>query len=842
MTIKRLLPLTVLVGLVLFSSRVESGCLAGGVGSGPNNCVFSTIYIDPGHGESEGQCTGNSAQGICEDEANLRVGKKLDELLYTNFTTYMSRCEGWYPDYGSRVQESIALGADIYVSIHHNAAGPEAEGSEFVFDYNGVQQQKWATVVGSGGETFGDLVLGLGTRIGDELSSEFGITNRHCKYGKTGGMPAGYEHWCGSNSGPAYRSSYWINQCQVPAVVGEAWFVTATGSSAVAADYLDDPEDVADKEAAAYKRAIEDYVQWFCYIPIIPGSFTATGGSQIILSWAVLPDEFDSWSIYRSDNCFSPWELIHTGPSTEPDSTDANGWDYYSFEDVTALGGHEYHYRLVDHNPSGDGYEWYESASLWGSSNPPAIPQNLSATDVSVGTDSRVQLNWDSVPGATGYRIYRTTSTAAADCYPDFVQTLGEVTTNSWLDDYPGTGVENYYRVQAYDATFNSNVSDGVSIPIASSPCSPMRIDSVQVEANGIYCGAEVTWSTLYPVACTITWGPSSDPTANSTTTPSSTSHSVILCGDPGSNEFLISAQLPGCLELDEAGGHWVNATCISGICDDQVSDITVTPNASSCEVTLSWTTQVDVDCSVIWGESGNLNNSLATSGTSHSFTVPIVGGDSFEAQVTAQLPCCPTSQTQSTTWNYSECYCGAIQNLAVIPGPNCEATASWTTSVNATCTVRWGTVGNLGSPTVVGPGTNHSFGPMTYTPNGSYQIEVSLPTGCTQVLPWKIKHCIGGWPVEQGLVTEVRRISPNPTQAWSAITFSLSESGNVQLSVFDVKGALVRTLVNESLPAGVYERTWDGRGSGGVRVAKGVYYLVFRGPGAETKHKLTIL
>jgi len=64
----------------------------------------------------------------------------------------------------------------------------------------------------------------------------------------------------------------------------------------------------------------------------------------------------------------------------------------------------------------------------------------------------------------------------------------------------------------------------------------------------------------------------------------------------------------------------------------------------------------------------------------------------------------------------------------------------------------------------------------------------------------------------------------PNPADGAVAISYALDAPGPVRLSVFDLTGALVRTLVDEGQEAGARTVAWDGRDSRGERVARGVY------------------
>ncbi len=65
----------------------------------------------------------------------------------------------------------------------------------------------------------------------------------------------------------------------------------------------------------------------------------------------------------------------------------------------------------------------------------------------------------------------------------------------------------------------------------------------------------------------------------------------------------------------------------------------------------------------------------------------------------------------------------------------------------------------------------------------------------------------------------------PNPFNPTTTIKFDLPARAQVSLSVYNVLGQKVTTLVNETLPAGRYETEWDGSSDGGVEVASGIYF-----------------
>ncbi len=64
----------------------------------------------------------------------------------------------------------------------------------------------------------------------------------------------------------------------------------------------------------------------------------------------------------------------------------------------------------------------------------------------------------------------------------------------------------------------------------------------------------------------------------------------------------------------------------------------------------------------------------------------------------------------------------------------------------------------------------------------------------------------------------------PNPFNPTTRLGFHIAEFGFVELTIYDVTGRTVKTLVQEKLSPGRYEVQWDGTDDAGQRVASGVY------------------
>ena len=68
--------------------------------------------------------------------------------------------------------------------------------------------------------------------------------------------------------------------------------------------------------------------------------------------------------------------------------------------------------------------------------------------------------------------------------------------------------------------------------------------------------------------------------------------------------------------------------------------------------------------------------------------------------------------------------------------------------------------------------------------------------------------------------------LSPNPLNPQGVLTFTTSLASRVKVSVFDMQGRLVRTLLDEpALSTGYHDVTIDGLSDAGARLASGVYF-----------------
>lgn len=83
---------------------------------------------------------------------------------------------------------------------------------------------------------------------------------------------------------------------------------------------------------------------------------------------------------------------------------------------------------------------------------------------------------------------------------------------------------------------------------------------------------------------------------------------------------------------------------------------------------------------------------------------------------------------------------------------------------------------------------------------------------------------------------------TPNPFNPQTQIEFALPEAANARLQVFDLRGRLVKTLINGPRTAGPQSVTWDGRDARGARVSSGVYLYRLQAGDQVQQRKMTLV
>jgi len=82
----------------------------------------------------------------------------------------------------------------------------------------------------------------------------------------------------------------------------------------------------------------------------------------------------------------------------------------------------------------------------------------------------------------------------------------------------------------------------------------------------------------------------------------------------------------------------------------------------------------------------------------------------------------------------------------------------------------------------------------------------------------------------------------PNPFNMTTSIEYTLAESGDVKLKVYDMQGRLIETLVEGYQVAGTKTINWQGKNREGIDVASGVYFYQLQTNHSKTGKKMILL
>lgn len=152
---------------------------------------MAKVYVDAGHGGKDSGAVG--VNGRMEKDDNLKAAKALKaELEKRGHTVKMSRTGDSYPSLNQRADDANAWGADVYISMHRNAAGLDANGGEVLYGKNASQKS-----------------IKLAESVNNKMNSAAGFKNRGAKR----------------------QGATVLQRSKMPAVTVEAGFVTNSGDN-----------------------------------------------------------------------------------------------------------------------------------------------------------------------------------------------------------------------------------------------------------------------------------------------------------------------------------------------------------------------------------------------------------------------------------------------------------------------------------------------------------------------------------------------------------------------------------------------------------------------------------
>jgi fibronectin type 3 domain-containing protein len=198
---------------------------------------------------------------------------------------------------------------------------------------------------------------------------------------------------------------------------------------------------------------------------------SSTGYNSIKLSWIPVP-EASGYKIYRSTSSTGTYSLVSTAAST-------------SFTNTGLTTGKIYYYKVRSYRTVGTSKIDGSYSSVVSAKPIPAIPKNVQA--ISAGYTS-IKISWSSVTGASGYKIYRSTSSTGT------YSLVSTSTSTSFTNAGLITGKLYYYKVRAYKTVGTSKVDGNYCSTVSAKPIpSAPSVKASSLEYNSI----KISWNSV---------------------------------------------------------------------------------------------------------------------------------------------------------------------------------------------------------------------------------------------------------------------------------------------------------------------------------------------------------
>lgn len=105
------------------------------------------------------------------------------------------------------------------------------------------------------------------------------------------------------------------------------------------------------------------------------------------------------------------------------------------------------------------------------------------------------------------------------------------------------------------------------------------------------------------------------------------------------------------------------------------------------------------------------------------------------------------------------------------------------------------------------------------------------------------LSTCPAGVGPTAGLaLTSHLTAQPNPCNSRARVSFTITASGTVRLSVFDVTGRKVCDLADQWMPVGNHQVVWDGTDAQGFPLSSGMYWLCLDAPNLRGTQEIVLI
>tara|TARA_B100000035_G_scaffold285421_1_gene268967 strand:- start:225 stop:833 length:609 start_codon:yes stop_codon:yes gene_type:complete len=147
-----------------------------------------------------------------------------------------------------------------------------------------------------------------------------------------------------------------------------------------------------------------------------------------------------------------------------------------------------------------------------------------------------------------------------------------------------------------------------------------------------------------------------------------------------------------------------------------------------------------------------------------------------------------------------------------------------------------WVEAGAITNVSITVPNNQYSYMNTTLQLNAGYEtLNIPITFGLSLSTDENGKNII---PLKNTL----HQNYPNPFNPITTIPFDIVSNDQITLMIYNIRGEMVRTLVNSNLNPGSYEVRWNGKSDSGINMSAGMYFIELKGTNFRETNKMIYL
>ncbi len=93
-----------------------------------------------------------------------------------------------------------------------------------------------------------------------------------------------------------------------------------------------------------------------------------------------------------------------------------------------------------------------------------------------------------------------------------------------------------------------------------------------------------------------------------------------------------------------------------------------------------------------------------------------------------------------------------------------------------------------------------------------------------------------------RGVRVAIRAVFPNPVRSSATICYSVAETGEYDLEIYDITGRRITTLNSGNIESGNHTAVWDASSNSGSVIPNGVFFVRLHGCGETAVQNFVVL